>query len=76
MSEILPGLDKQLIRTIHEQVGLLLNNSASDPTIIKTLIDFVPDVKCLMASDNDKLLKLYCMEYSNFAYFAQLLEKL
>lgn len=76
MSKQLTELDKQLISTINGQVGLLLNKSATDLTIINTLIDFIPEVKCLLNSDNDKLLELHCMEYKNFAYFAKLIEAL
>jgi len=76
MSKTLAELDKQLISTIGAQVGLLLSKSASDPTIINTLIDFIPETKCLINGDNDKLLELHCMEYKNFAYFVQLLETL
>jgi len=76
MNEKLNDLDKQLIRTIEEQVGLLINKSATDITIINTLIDFIPDVKCLLNGSNDKLLELHCMEYKNFAYFATLIEAL
>lgn len=76
MNEKLNDLDKQLISTIEEQVGLLLNKSATDLTIINTLIDFIPDVKCLLNCGNDKLLELHCLEYKNFAYFATLIERL
>lgn len=76
MSKQLTELDKQLINTIDGQVGLLLNKSATDLTIINTLIDFIPEVKCLLNSDNDKLLELHFMEYKNFAYFATLIEVL
>ena len=76
MSKQLTELDKQLINTIDGQVGLLLNKSATDLTIINTLIDFIPEVKCLLNSDNDKLLELHFMEYKNFAYFAKLIEAL
>lgn len=76
MNEKLNDLDKQLISTIEEQVGLLLNKSATDLTIINTLINFIPDVKCLLNGVNDKLLELNCIEYKNFAYFATLIEAL
>jgi len=76
MNEKLNDLDKQLICTIDEQVGLLLDKSATDITIINTLIDFIPDVKCLLNCGNDKLLELQCLEYTNFAYFTTLIEAL
>ena len=56
--------DKRLISVVNEQVNLLLDKSAADTTIINTLIDFIPDVKCLMNGDNDKELALYCSEYA------------
>ena len=58
MSTELTNLDKQLISTIDNQVKLLLEKGAADSTIINTLLDFIPDVKCLLDSDNDKLLRV------------------
>jgi len=66
MNNQLTTTDKQLISTVNEQVGLLLQKSASDSTIVNTMIDFIPDIKCLLNNDNDKLLELHCMEYQNF----------
>ena len=68
--------DKRLIGVVNEQVNLLLDKSATDTTIINTLIDFIPDVKCLMNGDNDKELALYCSEYAGFSYFANLIADL
>ena len=76
MSTELTDLDKQLISTIDNQVKLLLEKGAADSTIINTLLDFIPDVKCLLGSDNDKLLELHFLEYVNFAYFAKLIDSL
>lgn len=76
MNAKLNDLDMQLISTIEEQVGLLLDKSATELTIINTLVDFIPDVKCLLNSGNDKLLELYFEEYKNFAYFSALIESL
>ena len=76
MSESFSELDRQLIRAINEQVALLHERNASNATIINTLMDFIPDVKCLIGSDNDKLLELHCREYQHFAYFADLIESL
>ena len=76
MSTELTDLDKQLISTIDNQVKLLLEKGAADSTIINTLLDFIPDVKCHLCSDNDKLLELHFLEYVNFAYFAKLIDSL
>jgi len=76
MSKSLSDTDKQLISTIDNQVKLLFDKSASDSTIINTLFDFIPDVKCLLDSDNNKLLELHCLEYTSFAYFAKLVDSL
>lgn len=76
MSTALTDLDKQLISTIDNQVKLLLEKGATDSTIINTLLDFIPDVKCLLGNDNDKLLELHCLEYVNFAYFTKLIDSL
>lgn len=76
MSTSLTELDKQLIRTIDNQVKLLLEKSADNATIINTLFDFIPDVKCLLDADNDKLLELHCLEYTDFSYFTGLVNSL
>ena len=76
MSKKLSDLDKQLILLIDKQVGLLLEKSSTDSIIINTLFDFIPDVKCLLDSDNDKLLEMHCLEYTNFTYFARLVAPL
>ena len=76
MSSQLTELDKQMIATIDEQVAMLLEKSATDVSIVNTLIDFIPDVKCLLGADNDKQLVLHCRAYPNFTYFANLIEEL
>ena len=40
--------DKNQIRLIDEQVLMLQEKNASDEAIIEALIDFVPDVVCLV----------------------------
>ena len=67
--------EKQLICLINDQVKMLINKSASDLTILNTLIDFVPEVKCLLGDDNDKELELYFGEYTGFTYFARLINQ-
>jgi len=76
MSSQLTELDKQTIATIDEQVAMLLEKSATDVSIVNTLIDFIPDVKCLLDADGDKQLVLHCRAYPNFTYFANLIEEL
>ena len=58
MSKKLTDLDRQLICIIEEQVRLLRNKKAPDAVIINTLIDLVPDVKCLVNSSDDAYLTL------------------
>jgi len=76
MGEILSEHDKQIISVINEQVNLLIDKSATDSTIINTLIEFIPEVKCLLGDDNDKALELYFGEYTGFTYFARLINQL
>lgn len=66
--------EKQLIKVINEQVNLFADKGASDSTIISTLIDFVPEVKCILDEADEKQLKLYLLEYKGFSYFSALLE--
>ena len=76
MNESLNELDRQLISAIDLQVALLHERGANDLTIINTLMDFTPDVKCLINSDNDKLLELQCHANQHFAYFVELYQSL
>lgn len=76
MTSKLNEYDRQLIHTIDNQVGMLLDKFSSDAIILNTLMNFIPDVKCLLNNHHEKLLEMNCLEYKNFAYFAALLEKL
>jgi hypothetical protein len=66
--------EKQIIATINEQVKLLLEKSASESIIVNTLFDFIPDVKCILNSTEEKELQLYLANYTNFAYFLTLID--
>jgi len=60
MSSQLKELDKQIIATIDGQVAMLLEKSVADVSIVNTLIDFIPDVECLLGADNEKQFLLHC----------------
>lgn len=66
--------EKQLIKIIDEQVNLLTDKQASKSTIISTLIDFFPEVKCILDAVDEEQLNRYFAEYKGFAYFSSLLE--
>ena len=68
--------DKKTINLINDQVNALIEKLASDLTIVNTLVDFIPDVKCLLSGGNDKELDLDCKEYIGFSYFINLINKL
>ncbi len=65
--------DKQIIQTINEQVNILIRKGASDSVLIDTLIDFVPDIKCIINAVEDKNLQLFTQEYQSFNHFVSLL---
>lgn len=73
MPATLTHRDKEMIRVIDLQVSQLLDKKAPDYLIISTLIDWIPDVKCLMDSICEKQLDLYCKDYLNFNYFLQVI---
>lgn len=68
--------DKEIIRLVDAQVRKLSSKSASDNAIIATLIDFIPDVRCIVTGTCEKQLDLYCREYQYFYYFLRLLHQL
>lgn len=66
--------DKEMIRLIDEQVKHLVEQKASDLLIVKTLADFIPELRCLVGSTCEKQLDLYCREYHYFNCFLQLID--
>ncbi|HCC3261863.1 hypothetical protein SDB96_15415 [Legionella pneumophila serogroup 1] len=76
MAVKLTDRDQEMIRLIDTQVSQLIDKNAPDHLIVNTLIDWIPDAKCLMNSTCEKQLDLYCKEYFNFNYFLQLIAHL
>jgi hypothetical protein len=75
MSLILSDQDKEIIRLVEAQVKLLIEKTAPDHVIVSTLIDFIPDVRCIVTATCEKQLDLYCKEYQHFNYFLQLINQ-
>lgn len=67
--------DKELIRIIDTQVEHLIERNVPEHVIVTTLMDFIPDVRCMVNATCDKQLDLYCREHPNFNYFLQLLSQ-
>ncbi len=65
--------EKQLIKTIDEQVKMLQEKNASDETILCTLVDFFPEMKCLLESSEPKELEHYLSENNGFSYLINLI---
>jgi hypothetical protein len=65
--------DKEQIRLIDSQVKMLQDKSASDEVILNTLIEFVPDTKCLVENAEPKALELQLGAYNGFAYFVSII---
>ena len=59
MAATLTDRDQEIIRICDLQVGRLIDNHAPDHLIINTLMDWIPDAKCLMNSICEKQLELY-----------------
>lgn len=66
--------DKEMIRLVDEQVKNLVERKVSDLLIIKTLADFIPELRCLLSATCEKQLDLYCREYRHFNRFLLLIE--
>lgn len=65
--------DKEQIRLIDSQVKMLQDKNASDETILNTLIEFVPETKCLVENAEPKELELQLGAYNGFAYFVSII---
>lgn len=72
-SMTLSDYDKELIRIIDAQVEQLIEKNAPEHVIVTTLMDFIPDVRCMVNATCEKQLDLYCREYKHFNYFLQLI---
>ncbi|CEK11805.1 hypothetical protein [Legionella hackeliae] len=75
MSITLSDHDKEIIRMVDSQVKLLLERKTQDHIIISTLIDFIPEVRCMVSSTCESQFHLYCEEYQHFNYFLQLINQ-
>jgi hypothetical protein len=76
MALTLTERDKEIIQMCDLQVGQLIDKKAPDYVILNTLIELIPEAKCLMNSVCEKQLYLYCKEYRNFDYLVQLIANL
>ena len=59
---------------IEQQTKELLRTNTSNGDILKTLSDFVPDVKYILAAGGIKELKLSLKENPYFSYFVSLVQ--
>lgn len=66
--------EKQLIATIDEQVKLLRGKDANESTMVSTLLEFTPEIKCIMDTIDEKELQMYLYNYKNFSYYAAIIE--
>ena len=76
MAATLTKKDKEIIQMCDLRVGQLIDKKAPDHVILNTLIDLIPEAKCLMNSVCEKQLYLYCKEYRNFNCLLQLIANL
>lgn len=65
--------DKNQIQLIDEQVKILQGKGASDEAIIDALIDFVPEVTCLVENVELSELSGYLAKYEGYAYLLSLI---
>lgn len=66
--------EKEQIKLIDEQIRMLHQKNASDETLLLTLVDFIPEVKCLIENAKSSDLAELCAKYEDFNYFLNLLE--
>lgn len=65
--------DKNQIRLIDEQVLMLQKKNASDEAIIEALMDFVPDVICLVQNMERSEIQTVYDAHSGWAYFVSII---
>jgi len=67
--------EKQQIQLINSQVLLLQDKGASDFAILDALMDFVPDVNCIIDNLDPEEVRGLFSRYDGFAYFSSLIEQ-
>lgn len=65
--------EKEKIALIDSQVKLLQDKGATEITILKTLIDFVAETRCIVESSDIDELNQLLRQYNGFAYFLSLI---
>ncbi len=66
--------DKQQMELVNQQACLLLEKGASDMAFFEALIDFVPDMKCLLEQVEEEELKLIIDSKQGLAHFLTVLK--
>lgn len=64
--------DIHQITLIDEQINILLDKNTSDTIILDTLMDFIPEVCCMIEQTEISLLKPYLERYQGFSHFFSL----
>lgn len=65
--------DKNQIALINEQVLILQEKNASDEAIIEALMDFVPDVVCLVQNMDRSQLQVIFDDNAGWAYLISII---
>lgn len=68
--------DIRQISIIDEQTTQLLEKNAPDTAILDALMDFIPEVKCMIEQSDLTLFKPYLDKYQGFAHFFALVDDL
>tara|TARA_B110000879_G_C11160932_1_gene509033 strand:+ start:761 stop:1000 length:240 start_codon:yes stop_codon:yes gene_type:complete len=66
--------DKLTIRMINQQMKELHTRGTSDADMLKTLCDFVSDVKYIVKASGKKEMRMHLKESIYFAYFSSLVQ--
>ena len=67
--------EKQQIQLIDSQVLQLQDKDASDFAILDALMDFVPDVNCIIDALEPEEVRGLFSKYSGFSHFSSIIEQ-
>ena len=64
------------IMDIDAKIKTMRDKNTNEITILTEMLDDMPIIKEIMGNNKPKQLDVYCQKYTNFFYYAKLLENL
>ncbi|WHN66780.1 hypothetical protein [Cysteiniphilum sp. QT6929] len=67
---------EKTIMDINAKIKTMLDKNTDEMSILTEMLDDMPVIKEILDNNTPKQLDIYCQKYTNFFYFAKLLENL